>query len=135
MFPVFSDTEVYPSDAVTRAGNEATFHIRDGACFMPMKEHDVRTYALFLMTAHILVLNKQTDESSSKGEPSAGGTTFKSTVGSVSVENTKPNSFSIDDYNYWLTQTEYGRRLLALLDIQAQFVFINNPMDSVRVLS
>ena len=133
-FPVFADSEIYPDTAINLAGTEATYHIRDGVCGMPMADENVRKYALNLMAAHILVLNVFTDKTTAKGEPTSGGNTFKSTIGSVAVENSKQNSFSIDDYSYWLGQTEYGRRLLALLESQAQFVFLNTPRSSVRVL-
>lgn len=133
-FPIFANSETYPDTAITAAGTEATYHIRDGVCGMPMADENVRRYALNLMTAHILVLNVFTDKTTAKGEPTSGGNTFKSTIGSVAVENSKQNSFSIDDYSYWLGQTEYGRRLLALLESQAQFIFLNRRRSSVRVL-
>ena len=101
---------------------------------IPMENCDVRKYALFLMTAHILVLNHKTDEDTAAGNTSAGGSVVKAAIGSVQIENTKPNSFTVDDWSYWLNQTEYGRRLLAYLDIQAPFIYMNTRRDSVRVL-
>ena len=88
-----------------------------------------REYALFLMTAHLITLDAQ-DDTDDPGS-SLAGTPFKATVGSVSVENTKPNSFTVDDWNYWLNQTKYGRELLAYLDTQcAPGIFINTTCDS-----
>lgn len=95
---------------------------------------DFAKYALFLMAAHILVLNHKTDEDTAVGNASAGGSAVKAVIGSVQIENTKPNSFTVDDWSYWLNQTEYGRRLLAYLDIQAPFIYMNTRRDSVRVL-
>lgn len=135
MFPVFANNAtLYPDATITLAGTEATYHITDSVCHMPMYDENTRKYALYLMTAHLLVLNVGTDNGTANGEPTSGGNTFKSTIGSVSVENSKQNSFSIDDYSYWLGQTEYGRRLLALLEVQAQFIFVNQRPSSVRVL-
>jgi hypothetical protein len=60
------------------------------------------------------------------------GTPFKATVGSVSIENTKPNSFQSDDWNYWLNMTAFGRELLALLEAHSPGIYISR--DSVRDL-
>ena len=107
-------------------------HITPSAMDMPLVGI-YREYALFLMAAHLLTLDSQDDA----GDPgsSMAGTPFKATVGSVSVENTKPNSFTVDDWNYWLNQTKYGRELLAYLDTHSTpGVFLNTPCDSVRDL-
>ena len=125
---------VYSDESIQLAGNEAMHHITEPSRGMPMENCDDRKYALFLMTAHILVLNHKTDEDTAAGNISAGGSVVKAVIGSVQIENTKPNSFTVDDWSYWLNQTEYGRRLLAYLDIQAPFIFLNTKRDRVRVL-
>lgn len=107
-------------------------HITPSAVDMPLVGV-YREYALFLMAAHLLTLDSQDDA----GDPgsSMAGTPFKAMVGSVSVENTKPNSFTVDDWNYWLNQTKYGRELLAYLDTHSTpGIFLNTPCDSVRDL-
>lgn len=130
-FPAFaSDPSVYPETAIQLAGNEAMHHITDPSHGMPMENCDDRKYALFLMTAHILILNNKVND-----DPNVpGGFPVKAVIGSVQIENTKPNSFTVDDWSYWLNQTEYGRRLLAYLDVQAPFIFLNTKRDRVRVL-
>lgn len=134
-FPTFaSNPSVYSEAAIQLAGNEAMHHITESSHGMPMENCDNRRYALFLMTAHILVINHKTDEDTAAGNPSSGGSVVKAVIGSVQIENTKPNSFTVDDWSYWLNQTEYGRRLLAYLDIQAPFIFLNTKRDRVRVL-
>ena len=134
-FPVFANnTSVYSAEAIQLAGNEAMHHITEPSHGMPMENCEDRKYALFLMTAHILVLNHKTDDDTAAGNTSAGGSVVKAVIGSVQIENTKPNSFTVDDWSYWLGQTEYGRRLLAYLDIQAPFIFLNTRRDRVRVL-
>ena len=134
-FPIFaSNPSVYSEAAIQLAGNEAMHHITKPSHGMPMENCEDRKYALFLMTAHILVLNHKTDEDTAAGNTSAGGTVVKAVIGSVQIENTKPNSFTVDDWSYWLNQTEYGRRLLAYLDVQAPFIFLNTKRDRVRVL-
>lgn len=134
-FPVFaSNPSVYTKEAIQLAGNEALHHITEPSHGMPMENVEDREYALFLMAAHILVLNHKTDEDTAGGNSSAGCMPIKATIGSVEIENTKPNSFTVDDWSYWLNQTEYGRRLLAYLDVQAPFIYMNTRRDSVRVL-
>lgn len=131
-FPEFSNEELYPINAVQNCGDRAMFHITPSVPGMPMVGR-YREYALFLMTAHLLTLDSQ-DDADDPGS-SMAGTPFKATVGSVSIENTKPNSFTVDDWNYWLNQTKYGRELLAYLDTQTvPGIFINTPCDSVRDL-
>lgn len=134
-FPIFaSNPTVYTPAAIQLAGNEAMHHVTEPSHGMPMENCDDRKYALFLMTAHILALNHKTDEDTAAGNISAGGSVVKAVIGSVQIENTKPNSFTVDDWSYWLNQTEYGRRLLAYLDVQAPFIFLNTKRDRVRVL-
>lgn len=131
-FPEFSNEELYPLSKVQNCGDRAMMHITPSAMDMPLVGA-YREYALFLMAAHLLTLDSQDDA----GDPgsSMAGTPFKAMVGSVSVENTKPNSFTVDDWNYWLNQTKYGRELLAYLDTHSTpGVFLNTPCDSVRDL-
>ena len=134
-FPAFKASgSVYSDESIQLAGNEAMHHITEPSRGMPMENCDDRKYALFLMTAHILVLNYKTDGDTTAGNTTSGGSTVKAVIGSVQIENTKPNSFTVDDWSYWLSQTEYGRRLLAYLDVQAPFIYMNTRRDSVRVL-
>ena len=134
-FPAFKASgSVYSDESIQLAGNEAMHHITEPSRGMPMENCDDRKYALFLMTAHILVLNHNTDGDTTAGNTTSGGSTVKAVIGSVQIENTKPNSFTVDDWSYWLNQTEYGRRLLAYLDIQAPFIYMNTRRNSVRVL-
>lgn len=127
-FPEFDDATSYPVAAVQNSGIRAMMHITPSAEGMPFYG-PYREYGLFLMTAHIITLDRQTEDSGG-----LGGTPFRATIGSVTVENTKQNSFHSDDWNYWLNQTKYGRELLALLDTQAQGIFLNTCNDTVRDL-
>lgn len=128
-FPEFNDEEKHTKAVVQNAGQRAMFHITPSAPGMPMIG-PYREYGLFLMTAHLLTLDDE-DDSDDGG---IVGTPFKATVGSVSVEATKPNSFQSDDWNYWLNQTKYGRELLAYLDTMSQGLFLNTCEDTVRDL-
>ena len=132
-FPAFNDTTKYPSAVVQNAGQRAMMHVTPDAEGMPMVG-PYREYGLFLMTAHILTLDKQAEENGGDDGGAMAGIPFKATVGSVTIENTKPNSFTSDDFSYWYSQTNYGREFLAYLDIQAQAIYPNTPDDSVRDL-
>lgn len=131
----FSDQSVYPDSMIYRAGEGAMMHITPSVCWMPMVGK-YRLYALFLMAAHILVLAKKDEETVPTGEGTAApGIEFKATIGTVAIERTKPNSFTVGDWEYWLGQTSYGRELLAYLETRAPVgVFLNGPQDSVRDL-
>lgn len=134
-FSEFDNKEKYALTYIQNTGIRATAHITPSVPGMPMVG-PYREYALFLMTAHLITLDDMAKDGD--GDPTTSslvGTPFKATVGSVSVEATKPNSFQSDDWNYWLNQTRYGRELLAYLDTQVPCgIFINTPADSVRDL-
>lgn len=132
-FAVLKDdgTDKYAKTYLIETGTRAMMHITPPAPGMPMVG-PYREYALFLMTAHLIELDDADDNGDN---PTTAGTPFKATVGSVSIENTKQNSFMSDDWNYWLNQTKHGRELLAFLDVQAPCgVYLNTPCDSVRDL-
>lgn len=135
-FPVFSrENSIYSAIDIQTAGNEALMHVNTVPSFqMPLKGKRL-LYALFLMTAHILVLNKKDDDDVANGGTGSAGVEFKATIGSVQVERSKPNTFTSDNFDYWLQQTPYGRKLLAYLELAAPAgVYLNTPRDSVRDL-
>lgn len=134
-FPVFSaENSGFTQADIQLAGTSAMFHIGPSAPGMPM-QGNTRVYALFLMTAHILTLHKNAADAIDSGVVPVGGRPYKTDVGSVSVENTKPNSLTLDDFTYWLDQTVYGQELMALLEVQAPLgIYLNSHRDSVRVL-
>ena len=127
-FPEFDNETTYPRATVENCGQRAMMHITPDAEGMPLNGH-YREYGLFLMTAHLITLDAQGDDGSTAGTP------YKSTIGSVSIETTKQNTFMTDDWNYWLNLTKYGRELLAYLELQsAGGIFLNDENDSVRDL-
>lgn len=134
-YPEFSNPTVYPTALVERSCDSALLHITPSLPGLPMKGK-YRIHALYLMAAHIIILAKKDYDLVSGGEGTATpGTEFKATIGTVTVERTKPNSFTVDDWSYWLNQTSYGRELLAYLDTRAPTgVFLNTGCDTVRDL-
>lgn len=128
-FPEFSEKD--PAK-IFNCGQRAMFHITSSCEGMPL-DGVYREYALFLMTGHIFILDEQ-DNNDGDLTQSMAGVPFKASVGTVSIENTKQNSFTSDDWTYWLNQTKYGRELLAYLETRALGIFLNTPNDSVRDL-
>lgn len=120
---------------VVRCGKAASKYITEWRNGFPLKEPDDRLYAMFLMAAHLLAMRKNAADEMANGNLPAGGRVRKATVGAVSVETDSPNSYTSDDYNYWLSQTTYGQELLAYLANAAPAgIYCNNIRDSVRVL-
>lgn len=130
---------------INACGMRAVLHFGSNRPGFPTNpEH--REYARCLIAAHLYVLatrdNEGNDDSPEEGDiASAGalaggmmGSTFKATVGSVSVENTKPNTFTSDEWTWWYNQTKYGSEYLAFLSEVAAPVYLNTRRDSVRDL-
>ena len=131
-FPEFTD---YSKPSIQSCGKRAKMHIGPFIKDMSLSD-DKLTYAEYLMTAHLLSIDKGTNGTGADGDgTNIGGAIYKATVGAVQIESSKQNSFTLDDWNYWLAKTKYGQELLAFLDINAQGgVFLNTPIDSVRDL-
>ena len=61
-FPEFANEDVYPIAKVQNCGERAMMHITQSVLGMPM-DGRYREYALFLVTAHLLTLGAQSDDS------------------------------------------------------------------------
>lgn len=131
-FPEFDNQDKYPYASLQNYGDRAAMHISLlSAPDMPLQD-PYREYAVFLAAAHIATLATEDD---SDGGVSLGGMPFKATVGSVTVETTKQNTFTTDDWALWYGKTKYGQELLALLDVHSSpGIFLNTSDDSVRDL-
>ena len=135
-FPEFGNEETYKRSSVQSAGQRAMVHIGPHVDGMPLEGNE-RMYALFLMSAHILYLDSMsgTGGGDSGGiDPAVSGIPFKASIGTVTVETTKPNSFTQDDWMYWLGKTKYGQELLALLSVYTPGVYLETCADSARDL-
>jgi hypothetical protein len=133
-FPEFN-TDFFTKSMVARCGKFAMKYITQGIMGYPLSDPDDREYALFLMAAHILTLRKQAADDMAGGSTPSGGRIRKAVVGAVTVETDSPNSYTTDDYAYWLSQTTYGQELLAYLNNAAPAgIYLNTKKDSVRVI-
>jgi hypothetical protein len=102
----FSEFAATPDAAVTAQWGVAVLYVSpDTYGDMPVGP---RTYALQLMTAHLLSI----------ASASASGVTLQSKVGDVAVSLAQP-PYGTSPWRYWLNLSPYGAALLALLDAQA----------------
>ena len=146
MFDEFSSIDI---KVVQSCGKRAMHYVKFGGLGMPIPtdEDFDRWYALFLMTAHILKLKLDAQNSDSQN-PSGGGSSVssssdssvgrirKAVIGSVSVETDSPNGYTATDWSYWLNQTQYGTEFLAYMESVAPLgVYLNRLPDTVRVLT
>lgn len=143
VFPIENFLEEFPEFGangftqaqVNRCGRMASRYITEWRNGFPLQEADDRLYAMYLMTAHILTMRKNAADDFANGNSPTGGRVRKATVGAVTVETDSPNSYTMDDYSYWLSQTTYGQELLAYLANSAPAgIYCNSRKDSVRVL-
>lgn len=113
LFPQFAADP--PSDALITAqwGLATAYVSADTYGCMPVQ---ARTYALQLMTAHLLALGVIIANGGTyTGTP---GIVTSSKVGDVQVSLAQP-PYGTSPWRYWLALTPYGAQLLALLDAQA----------------
>lgn len=133
-FPEFGKTP-FTRAQVSRVGVQAHRYITEWRIGFPLPNPEDRLYALFLMTAHILILRKNAADEIANGDTPSGGRVKKATVGAVSVETESPNQYKSDNYDYWLSQTTYGQELLAYLENSCPAgIYLNDRKDSVRVI-
>lgn len=134
-FPEFNDTSNFPLTNIARCGKMASRYITEWRCGFPLQDPEERLYALFLMTAHLLLLRKNTADDIAGGNLPSGGRVKKAVVGAVTVETDTPNTYRQDDYTFWLSQTTFGQELLSYLESAAPAgLFTNCMRDTVRVL-
>lgn len=113
LFPQFAGDP--PSDALIMAqwGMATAYVSSDTYGDLPVT---ARTYALQLMTAHLLLIGQVIANGGAyTGTP---GYVTQSKVGDVSVSLAQP-PYGTSAWRYWLSLTPYGQQLLALLDAQA----------------
>lgn len=113
VFPEFANVTAYP-DAQINA------HIALAGCYISTQNYgdldfNARAYAIELMAAHLLTLDLKASAGTSGGgvASAAGGQVISASIDGVSVSMTVPPNK--DQLQYWLNQTPYGQRYLAIL--------------------
>ncbi len=115
LFPQFADPLAFPDLLIQGQFALATGYVSPWVDGCTMTE-EVRTFALYLMTAHLLALGKIiAADGSYTGTP---GIVTASKVGDVQVTLAAP-PYGEDSWRYWMNLTPYGQQLLALLDAQS----------------
>lgn len=104
-FPAYTNVTTYPDATIQATWDVAILYINNvtNDCL----NEDKLTYALELLTAHLLFLQTSINSGGSVGVIS------NATIDKVSVAISVPQSNG--SLNYWLNQSPYGQQLLALL--------------------
>lgn len=111
LFPPFADPTAFPDLRLDANFGLATGYVSP-VVYGSMPEA-ARSYALQLMTAHLLALSVLLSTTGG-----VGGVVAASKVGDVQV-TLSPPPFGSNSWRYWLSLSPYGLQLLALLQSQA----------------
>jgi len=110
MFSAFADAQCYPADYIQMVYAQAGLYVANSS-FGPLAQSGATPVALNLMTAHLLQIMKQI------GEGVDSGITIQATIDKIS---TTIYAFAYpNQWQLWLGSTEYGKQLLALLQVQS----------------
>lgn len=106
----FSNDVLFPQATLQLYWNDATTLIsaNTATCGLTVQQ---RTRALNLMTAHLAVLNAQAAAGQNTGLMQGAS------IDKISVQLTPPPE--INQWQWWLNQTQYGQQLLALYQMAA----------------
>lgn len=110
-FPEFADTNIYSDASLNAFIDQATCYISTNNILGPLRDK-CRKLAIELMVAHL-----QTIQTRILSGQNATGQIAATSIDSVSVSLVAPPNRT--QYEYWLGQTPYGQRLLALLAAKA----------------
>lgn len=111
-FPQFANATAFPDILIQAQFDAATTYVSaDTYGDLPLA---ARTYALNLMTAHLLALGVIIAQGNYSGQ---GGVVIGSRVGDVQVQLQPPPARG--QWAWWLNTTPYGAQLVALLEAQA----------------
>ena len=113
-FPELSDENKYPVVVTEAMFDVACLYIDPKDFCGRMLTGKSLDYAINLMTAHLLMLQKQRLEEDNPGD-AQGGFINSAKIGDVEV--TKETIPTRDRWQWWLGQTPYGQALLALLSV------------------
>ncbi|POP42330.1 DUF4054 domain-containing protein [Superficieibacter electus] len=110
--PAYADPEKYPDSEIESWWEQA-------ACYISTENYgwlngDSRALAINLMAAHLMALSAAGSSGAAANVAGAGGIVTGATIDKVSVTLAAPPAAS-DEFDYWLTLTPTGQRLLALL--------------------
>jgi hypothetical protein len=108
-FPLYASEEKYPDALITGFWPEAVCLLTDNACC----DEACLERLLYLMVAHLLWLNDAIALGEGSGSSSGGILQYASIV-KISVSVAAP-PFGTSSWKYWLNQTPYGQRILAML--------------------
>lgn len=113
--PAYADPDKYPDSVIESWWEQA-------ACYISTEDYgwlngNSRALAINLMTAHLMTLGAAASVGATR-VAGAGGIVTGATIDKVSVTLAAPPT-ATDEFNYWLSLTPFGVRLLALLQAKA----------------
>lgn len=114
--PAYADPEKYPDSVIESWWDQ-------GGCYISTEDYgwlngNSRALALNLMAAHLMTLSIADSSGGKGGSVGAAGIVTGATIDKVSVTLAAP-PVATDEFNYWLSLTPFGMRLLALLQAKA----------------
>ena len=110
MYPAFANQTTYPLATLQLYFGVAETYIATSS-FGPLAQGNATLLCLYLMMAHLLQISNQI----ASGQTS--GITVSATIDKISIATQQfqyPNQ-----WQFWLSSTEYGKQLLALLQIKS----------------
>jgi hypothetical protein len=115
MYPEFKDTTKYPPEVIEIYYDTATLFITGSQYACAALSGRQLQGALFMLTAHLMSLSAQRQQSAVGSTNEQGGYTLSATIGEISVSKMAPPAK--DGWEFWLSQTPYGQALWALLEM------------------
>ena len=109
-FPAFANTTTYPESVLQMYFDTAGFYVANSN-YGPLACAGATLQALYLVTAHLAQIGQQI----SQGQTS--GIVVAATIDKINVTTQQfeyPNQ-----WQFWLGSTEYGKQLLAMLQVQS----------------
>lgn len=124
-FPEFSDETKYPDSLIS------SFILQAG-CYISTQNYgcltaDCRTLLIELMVVHLIYINNMILANSATG--GQVGQMASASIDSVSVNMVIPDNSNA--LKYWLNQSPYGQRYLALLSAHAFPVYLGGSFQRV----
>ena len=124
-FPAFASEAVYSDESLqTQFDAACSFISPNGSNWYSGFTEQLRTRALYLMTAHLVQLSASMVAGQTPGQVQSSG------IDKISVSMTPPPQRN--QWQWWLGLTGYGQQLFALLQLKASGGFYVGGLPELR---